>query len=697
VFPILLRASTPSWHTTARVGGALAVAAALLTAPVVTSATAAPQPVKPALRSTPLGGVDRGALAQAPKAFDPAAVPASKQPPAAQPGRVPDTTTPAVFTTPLSVGPFAVAGVLWTTTGAPAQIVVQVRVHEDGAWTDWLPLNVEGGPDPQTAEAQHAGTTLGTEPLASVRGDAVQVRVDTGSTAVPRDLRLVTVDPGNSPADANPAGTPSASAHGAVLAPSIITRAQWGADESLRPAGCTPTYSQTIKAGIVHHTVNTNTYAASDSAAIVRAIYAYHVDGNGWCDIGYNVLVDRFGQVFEGRYGGVDRPVIGAHAGGFNTDTFGVAAIGDFTTATPADPMLTAMSRVVGWKLGLHGRDPQGTTTLISAGGPYTGYAAGTPVTVGTVSGHRDVDQTDCPGDSLYARLPSLRSSAATYVQLNQAPNEDLYGVLLSGSSGKVEVHGQSLSSSYANRLIDAATALSSADPSQWRFALGSYSGDSGPDLIAVRTAGTASGRVEVHVVSWASSYHQTILDAVTPLSTFTPDDAWQVSTGGPGGGDLYFLALRGTGSGEVEVHVLSASSQYSQWSLHAATTLGASFPSASNRFLIARGSGDLYLVAHGSTGSGRTEVHALSASSGYQAFTIHAVTPLGATSDASATWVLGTGPSPNVLFVPLTGTGTGRVEVHRLSAASAYGIWTLHTATSLPAVAYPGWQFGLG
>ena len=672
-----------------------ALAAGLTAAPVVTTASAAPQPVKPVLRSTPLTGVDRAALAQSPTALDPAALRSSG--PRAGVGRAPGSTTPAVFTAPLTVGHFAVAGVLWTTTGAPAQVVVQVRVREDGTWSDWLPLGVEGGPDPQTAEARHAGTTLGTEPVASARGDAVQVRVDTGSAAAPRDLRLVTVDPGTSPADANLTGTPGASAHGAVLAPTVITRAQWGADESLRTADCTPSYSSTIKAGIVHHTTNTNTYSASDSAALVRGIYAYHVNGNGWCDLGYNVLVDRFGQTFEGRYGGLDRPVIGAHAGGFNTDTFGVAGIGDFTTSSPADPMLTAISRVLGWKLGLHARDPQGTTTLVSAGGPYTAYAAGTPVTIGTVSGHRDVDQTACPGDLLYPRLPSLRTAAATYAQQNQTAGGDLYGALLSGGSGKVEVHGQSLASSYADRLIDAATALSAADPSQWRFALGSYSGDSRPDLIAVRTSGTASGRVEVHVVSWASYYHQTVLDAVTPMATFTPDDAWQLTVGGPGGGTLYFVGLRGTGSGQVEVHALSPSTRYSQWSLHAATGLGTSYPSATNRFLAAQGSGDLYLVAHGATGSGRTEVHALSAASSYQAFSVHAATPAGFTDDASASWVLGTGPTPDVLFLPLTGTGTGRVEVHRLAPLSSYGVWTLHAATSLPAVAYPGWQFGVG
>ena len=224
-----------------------------------------------------------------------------------------------------------------------------------------------------------------------------------------------TVDPGTSAADASLAGNPAGSAHANTVRPGIVTRAQWGADESLRPADCSPEYSTTIKAGFVHHTVNTNTYRPADSAGLVTAIYALHVNGNGWCDVGYQFLVDRFGVIFEGRYGGIDRPVIGAHAGGFNTYTFGVSAIGDFTSATPPNGMLDSITRVLGWKLGLHARNPQDRTTLISGGGPYTNYPAGTPVSVRVVSGHRDVDATGCPGDALYPRLPNLAYGAAVY------------------------------------------------------------------------------------------------------------------------------------------------------------------------------------------------------------------------------------------------------------------------------------------
>ena len=698
--------SLPRLTSPTRVVAVLALSAGIIAAPVVSPAWAAPQPVAPVTRSTPLAGVDVGALARSPKAFDPAALAAARTgaPSAGAPAvttRAPDSRRPTVLTPELDLGRFTVAGVVWRVTDTAVKPVVQLRVRERGTWTDWTPLAVEGGPDPTSAEARKAGATLGTEPLASAQGEAVQVRVDTGGTGTPADLRLVTVDPGSSPADGQLPGPAGATAHGATAQPTIVTRAQWGADESLRTPDCTPSYSATIKAGLVHHTTNTNTYAATDSAALVRGIYAYHVQGNGWCDLGYNALVDRFGQIFEGRFGGIDRPVIGAHAGGFNTDTFGVAGIGEFTTATPADPMLTAMSRVLGWKLSLHGRDPQGTTTLISAGGPYTAYASGTPVTIGVISGHRDVDQTECPGATLYPRLGALRTATAAYIAANQAPSPvaagDLYGVLLSGASGKVEVHAQSSTSGYADRALDAATGLSSADPSQWRFFLGSSSSGSRPDLIAVRTAGTASGRTEVQVLSAASSYREVVVSSVTPMSTFTPDDAFQLAVGGQSGRDLYLIGLKGTGSGKTEVHALSSSSQYKEWSLHAATVLDTGYPPAAFRFLVTRPSGDLVLVAHGATGSGRTEVHVLSAGSGYRTFSLHAATPLGYSNDASGSWTLGAGTSPDVLFIPLTGTGSGKVELHRLSGGSSYGTWTLHAATSLPPVAYPGWQFGVG
>ena len=679
---------------------ALAVSLTVILPTATISATAtpvwaAPQPVSPSVQTRPIGGVDAAALTVDPPAFDPA------QAAAAIPGtaaRVSRSTAPTVLTGQIQTGRFTAAGVSWRGSQRAQDAVVQVRVRERGTWSDWKSLTSEDDADPGSPDARHSGGRHSTAPIVSGDADAVQVRVDPsspGSALALRDLSLTTVDGGRTAADA----TLSAAAPAAVQdtrAPAIITRAGWGADESLRD--CSPTYSATLKVGFVHHTVNANTYTAAESAGLVRGIYAYHVNGMGWCDIGYQFLVDRFGQIFEGRAGGMDRPVIGAQAGGFNTDSFGVAAIGDFSSATPPTVMLEQMSRVLGWKLGLHGRDPGGRTTLTSAGGDATSYPVGRVVPLNVVSGHRDVDLTGCPMN-VYDYLPSMRVQAAQYAAANTLRGEDLYGILGENTgSGRVEVHAQSASSTYSQRMVDAASALGQGGLDDWRFLVGSSVSDTRPDLIAVRLRGGASGRVEVHVMSWASGYRDFTVHAATPLAPMALDGTTQVTVGGPGGGNLYFIAYGTTGSGTVEVHALSSSSSYTQFLVRSPTALGANTATADARYLVAKGSGDLYAILHGTrTGSGRTEVHALSAASGYRQFVMHTATPAGPTLDRSAVWALGTAPTPDVFFVPVSGTGSGAVEVHRLSPSSSYSTWTLHAATSLPAGSYPGWQFGFG
>ncbi|HEX6921570.1 MAG TPA: FG-GAP-like repeat-containing protein, partial [Actinomycetes bacterium] len=189
---------------------------------------------------------------------------------------------------------------------------------------------------------------------------------------------------------------------------------QWGADERLRSSP--PAYSSTIKGGFVHHTDGANGYASADVPKIIRGIYAYHTKSNGWSDIGYNFLVDRFGRLWEGRYGGMDRPVIGAHTGGFNDDTFGISAIGNYDTAAAPSAMVTSIARLMAWKLSLHYRNPNGTMTLTSTGGGTSRYSAGTVVTKPAISGHRDMGYTACPGRYLYSYMSTIRSKAVAYL-----------------------------------------------------------------------------------------------------------------------------------------------------------------------------------------------------------------------------------------------------------------------------------------
>jgi hypothetical protein len=169
----------------------------------------------------------------------------------------------------------------------------------------------------------------------------------------------------------------------------------------------------------VHHTDSANDYRPQDSAAIVLAICRYHRDVKGWHDIGYNFLVDRFGQVFEGRAGGIDQAVIGAHAEGYNAVSTGVANIGTFSGVAPTAAAMHATARLLAWKLSLHGVPVQGRVTVLSGGGPSNRYPAGAAVTLQRISSHRDLDSTDCPGNALYRQLGEIRRSAA---QLAVAP-----------------------------------------------------------------------------------------------------------------------------------------------------------------------------------------------------------------------------------------------------------------------------------
>jgi hypothetical protein len=366
-------------------------------------------PVPPKIQKLRLAGVDPAALADLR-------------------GHHPDA-HPRVLTQASATETFKLLGVSWTPTEKAADIEVQVRTRGDKGWSPWSKLELEdvsaaprGALDPSD---DNAATRASTEPTYTGPSSGVQVRVDLMSGTLPSDLRVDLVDPGTSDADstitAQASSSPSTLADesaGAgvwsptVTRPAIITRAQWGADESLR--GDFAGYGQTIKAAFVHHTAGASDYTSADVPGIIRAIYAFHTKTNGWSDIGYNFLADRFGRLFEGRWGGMDQPVIGAHTGGFNTDTVGVAVLGNYEDNAVPSAVVAAFGRILGWKLGLYGRDPYGRTTLTSGGGDNNRYPLGQVVQFNVVSGHRDASYTLCPGKYLYPLLAQIRSEAAT-------------------------------------------------------------------------------------------------------------------------------------------------------------------------------------------------------------------------------------------------------------------------------------------
>ncbi|GAB2840289.1 hypothetical protein GCM10027074_03300 [Streptomyces deserti] len=193
--------------------------------------------------------------------------------------------------------------------------------------------------------------------------------------------------------------------------PPIRPRSAWLGDAARDQPP--PRYDDQVVAVFVHHTDSPNGYDCADTPGIVRHLYAGQTGSRDWDDIGYNFLVDRCGTVYEGRAGGVDRPVIGAHTQGFNHRTAGIAAIGTFTAGVPVPPAMTrAIAALAAWKLGLSGTDPRAKVRLVSSNG-RSRYASGTTATLPALAGHNEAFMTSCPGAALHARLPEIRELAA--------------------------------------------------------------------------------------------------------------------------------------------------------------------------------------------------------------------------------------------------------------------------------------------
>lgn len=199
--------------------------------------------------------------------------------------------------------------------------------------------------------------------------------------------------------------------------PKVISRAGWGADESLRCSN--PTIDDGVSAITIHHTAGSNNYTEAQAAAQVRGAYSYHAKTLGWCDIGYQSLVDKFGNIYEGRAGGMTKAVQGAHAGGFNQNTWAISMMGDYSTVVPSDATINAVGELAGWRAKVAGFDPTGSDTHYSEGTSYAKYSYGTRVTLPNIFAHRDVGLTSCPGDAGYRQMDRIRQIAkAKYTSL---------------------------------------------------------------------------------------------------------------------------------------------------------------------------------------------------------------------------------------------------------------------------------------
>ncbi|MDQ4084479.1 MAG: N-acetylmuramoyl-L-alanine amidase [Actinomycetota bacterium] len=305
-----------------------------------------------------------------------------------------------VRSAPLVTRPYTMVALTWRGAATPE---VEVRTRTEGTWTDWHDLHLLTGP---------AADRSGTELLWAGRSDGVQVRLD-GDAG--RRTRIHLVDSATLPADVRSAGgrvgeAPSPDTVDATEAPQpqLRSRGDWGADESWRSGA--PVYNETIKQAHVHHTATSGTYTRSEVPALIRGLYFYHTQVLGWSDLGYNFVVDRFGRIWEGRAGGVDRAVRGAHTLGFNHASFGVAALGEYDHTRPSPELLRGLVRLSAWKLDAYDREPAGYARVRSEGSDR--YPEGQWVRLPVIDGHRDTNETACPGERLYAELPEIRRRA---------------------------------------------------------------------------------------------------------------------------------------------------------------------------------------------------------------------------------------------------------------------------------------------
>jgi hypothetical protein len=307
---------------------------------------------------------------------------------------------------------FNLVGMRWRGGGEPT---ISVRVRRPGrGWSRWqsMEAHADHAPDPRTGERLASAS----DPVWVGSADAVQYRmsrrvsglrlhfVNVGRYAHPR-LRAAQVDP----------------------EPDFVSRAEWGA--SACPPRQKPLHG-TVKAVVVHHTVSLNDYSPEEAPAIVLAICRYHRNSNGWNDIGYNALVDKYGVLYEGRAGGLDQAVVGAHAQGFNSETAGIASIGDHTQVEASPETLSAIARYARWRLEMAGQPLSGKVTLTSAGGSESRYGAGVHVLMNRVLGHRDVGRTACPGGLLFAQLGELRNMVASGLGAESTPTAHVSAAL---------------------------------------------------------------------------------------------------------------------------------------------------------------------------------------------------------------------------------------------------------------------------
>jgi hypothetical protein len=318
---------------------------------------------------------------------------------------------------PLEVDATA-AGLSWDASGAPDG--AWIRASDNGTdWGPWVELHEDSDHGPDPGGSEDASARDGTDPVWVGESRFIQYKLDRPGLGLHAEyvetagrnlsnwekVRLFfsrIVIGRRSPAVAQPDQ------------PGMVSREAWGGDACLGGVAPERDYADRVELAFIHHTdhgTNSNGYGPDDGKDLVYAICSYHVNVRQWSDIGYNFLVDKYGTIYEGRGGGIEAGVIGAHTGGFNSYSTGIAFLGDHTASAPTDAAQAALRRLAAWKLDVHHVDPLSTVTLESLGS--TKYPEDTIVTFPTVAGHRDASLTSCPGGACYALLDWFKTGIA--------------------------------------------------------------------------------------------------------------------------------------------------------------------------------------------------------------------------------------------------------------------------------------------
>ena len=381
----------------------------------------------------------------------------------------------AVFTEPIALeSPFAVAAVTWTAgQELPSGSRVEMRTLDDGVWSQWFVLENDS----------RGGARDGTEANVSGASTGIQVRLTEGDGALPQDLRIdisygadaveeldtidsapvlpefssyqapvandrstsvidaegiafpqhENTDDGVVPSNVAPQNATESLAEPAavkvdtkkaVTQANVQPRSAWGANESYME--WPPDYAD-FEGVIVHHTAGSNNYSQADVPAVIRGIYSYHALTLGWGDIGYNVVVDKYGGRWEGRKGTLNsapgKMVVGGHARPRNTHTLGITVLGDYTqtdwttgqTLVPSAAVVRAIVDVSAWKFAVSKVDPRTVSPLTVP--TWSESSINSSLQPGTalprISGHRDVSSTACPG-SIYNYFGKIRRDVAS-------------------------------------------------------------------------------------------------------------------------------------------------------------------------------------------------------------------------------------------------------------------------------------------